>query len=548
MKKVLSLILLTIMLITLTLGSVSANTNTPAKSFSDVPRTHWAYNYIATMATRGIINGYSDGTFKPSNKVTRAEWAKLLTMTAEIPLYNDYKTIISNCATDVKTTDWSAPYLVTAMPYFSFEETYSGGKTNVTYSPSKPATRLEITKSIIIEKGYSLANPDLSLVMDFRDYTKIPKDDMKYIAVAVEKGIINGFNDKTFRPHDNLTRAEAATILYRAYIEDDTSAQAKKPYTMQKLVSAEIDESVMATVDNQGNLFYIDRKDNCVYKISVFDRIKVKYYDPTVLEREATDDEGYKKYSNYIPGQVYYDSFSGKLILSGVYTNLAVAGQKEITDGKFTHMYDITRNDAVELYCVPATVSNSFPKGYWSNIQTIFNNDYIFTGGYYNERVERESGEHEGISVGETNSKKAIVLLNKNGQIYCWGGGKSYGYIRKLDGESWDSLINSGIPQIAFGIHKEFYYLDSKDKKIYKINPETLMFDDIGVTVDSSHVDFADMTNISKVDIQFHIISDSTFIFYDTGIKAFTILEPTPVQEEQITKVDTSEFFKKYGA
>ena len=46
-----------------------------SKSFADVPDTYWAARYINFAATRGWVTGYSDGTFKPENPITRAEVA-----------------------------------------------------------------------------------------------------------------------------------------------------------------------------------------------------------------------------------------------------------------------------------------------------------------------------------------------------------------------------------------------------------------------------------------------------------------------------------------
>ena len=43
------------------------------KAFTDVPTTNWAHNYITACANKGIIKGYTDGTFKPYNNITRAE-------------------------------------------------------------------------------------------------------------------------------------------------------------------------------------------------------------------------------------------------------------------------------------------------------------------------------------------------------------------------------------------------------------------------------------------------------------------------------------------
>jgi hypothetical protein len=49
-------------------------------TFKDVPKNHWAQDYISTIASYRVANGYEDGTFKPSNSVTRAQFAKFLIM------------------------------------------------------------------------------------------------------------------------------------------------------------------------------------------------------------------------------------------------------------------------------------------------------------------------------------------------------------------------------------------------------------------------------------------------------------------------------------
>jgi hypothetical protein len=55
-----------------------ANLLAGASPFSDVPGSHWASGFITLAKNAGIINGYPDGTFKPSNPVTYAEFAKML--------------------------------------------------------------------------------------------------------------------------------------------------------------------------------------------------------------------------------------------------------------------------------------------------------------------------------------------------------------------------------------------------------------------------------------------------------------------------------------
>lgn len=59
-----------------TLFQVPASAAT--KAFTDVPTSHWAYSEIAAAVEDGIAAGYEDGTFKPGNSVTKAQFAVML--------------------------------------------------------------------------------------------------------------------------------------------------------------------------------------------------------------------------------------------------------------------------------------------------------------------------------------------------------------------------------------------------------------------------------------------------------------------------------------
>jgi hypothetical protein len=52
-------------------------------TFSDVPSTHWAYGYIETAVSHGIVGGYPDGTFRPDALLTRAQLSKILALTMQ---------------------------------------------------------------------------------------------------------------------------------------------------------------------------------------------------------------------------------------------------------------------------------------------------------------------------------------------------------------------------------------------------------------------------------------------------------------------------------
>ena len=51
-----------------------------ASSFSDIASEHWAFNYVNELTTKGVINGYPDGTFRPDGTISKAEFIKLVIM------------------------------------------------------------------------------------------------------------------------------------------------------------------------------------------------------------------------------------------------------------------------------------------------------------------------------------------------------------------------------------------------------------------------------------------------------------------------------------
>ena len=57
---------------------VSLGINVHAEEFNDLPESHWAYQDIMTLAGEGTVNGYEDGSFRPQNKITRAETMSLV--------------------------------------------------------------------------------------------------------------------------------------------------------------------------------------------------------------------------------------------------------------------------------------------------------------------------------------------------------------------------------------------------------------------------------------------------------------------------------------
>ena len=102
-------------------------------NFSDVSADKWYNNAVSTLSRMGVIGGYADGTFRPDAPISRAEFAKIA-----VSFTQNNGSAVYNYFTDVKTTDWFAPY-VTAAKDAGLIEGYSDGS----FKPENKITRAE---------------------------------------------------------------------------------------------------------------------------------------------------------------------------------------------------------------------------------------------------------------------------------------------------------------------------------------------------------------------------------------------------------------------
>lgn len=186
--------------ITLTLTIVIMPTY--AVTFSDLSKEHWAYDNIIKLAERGIINGYTDGTFKAEKKVTYAEFMKLVVC----HLFPENKIL-----PEIKDTHWATRYIRTA-------EIYGGiGRGSIAEEKyDMPIPRIEMIKylSIFDEKliGY---NYEVTKDVEFTDISELSEENLEHIKRVVNRGYIIGNPNGNLNPNSALSRAEMVTILTR---------------------------------------------------------------------------------------------------------------------------------------------------------------------------------------------------------------------------------------------------------------------------------------------------------------------------------------------
>lgn len=180
------------------------------KTFSDVPDNHWAKANIDRAVKAGWVEGYEDGTFHPNDTITRAE-----AMTVFVKFLGlSPKTVETSSYHDVKTTAWYSPYIEAGKKLFPEIAAFDG---TLSFRPEQPMKREDTTYALVIALKYNdkVVNADQFKLRMFKDQNSISELVKPYVAVAVEYGLVSGYDDGTFDAQGSLTRAEFATMLSR---------------------------------------------------------------------------------------------------------------------------------------------------------------------------------------------------------------------------------------------------------------------------------------------------------------------------------------------
>ena len=204
MKKLMFFV--TLVIIVCAFSVSFAETPNYLTNFSDVPTWHWAYETVQKLTSARIITGYPDETFRPDNTVTRAEAVKLLMLSLE---ENAVFSHGMDVCKDISKDHWVSPYLINGKLYIPVYD-------DNTFRPDEPITRLDFANGVA--KAIHISNvimevdeKDNDVVLkDIYDLNSQSQDNIKFL---VSVGIINGFDDGSFRPYETLTRAQAAKIL-----------------------------------------------------------------------------------------------------------------------------------------------------------------------------------------------------------------------------------------------------------------------------------------------------------------------------------------------
>lgn len=173
-----------------------------SKHFTDLNGYEWADSAIEMLYQKGIINGRSGDTFAPADNVTREEFAKMAVLALD--LQNNSGTVHFD---DVQEDAWYASYIASLV-----NSGAANGMDDNLFGVGMPITRQDMAVIIyrgIKDKEQTDVRAQFTDASETADYAREAIDYMSF------KKYINGYEDGSFKPTDNITRAEAAVVLYR---------------------------------------------------------------------------------------------------------------------------------------------------------------------------------------------------------------------------------------------------------------------------------------------------------------------------------------------
>lgn len=277
----------------------------------------WAGEAIDRLSRQNIINGYEDGTFRPESNITRAEFAKMMCIAFETTESTD------NTTYEDTNNHWARDYINLTLPY-----TYTSG---TEYRPDQYASRGEIAYALARVRGLEATDAE-KIISSFSDGNTVVPEIRDKVAAAIEYGLMQGYEDKSLRSDNPVTRAEVAVLIDRTMniaIDEPEELPEEIPPVQEPSDTPDsgFEENTQAP-DNKEDIF--DGLDHIYTLYPLENMLLVSSVTRTVTE---SGDDGYRlKY--YMPGdETEYSSLiadTGETTVAGLRDSFAAIRKGDV--------------------------------------------------------------------------------------------------------------------------------------------------------------------------------------------------------------------------
>ncbi|MBI4235404.1 S-layer homology domain-containing protein [Candidatus Peregrinibacteria bacterium] len=328
-KKSISLLLITLVLSQLT-QSAFAN-------FTDVKTSHKNFEAINFLQEAGILNGYTDGSFRPDKEVTRAEFLKIVIEGSNLETDNTEEIPFE----DVHETAWYYPYIQKA-----YHEHFVIGYSDGTFKPEQTINKVEALKILALVQNWELS----------KKLTKNPFKDVprlswfaEYVAYAKDHSLLEETGEN-FEPSSLMSRANISEIIFRTI--DNTNATKDVEDTTEDSTADETqDTATNAPPANTNTTPKTQTKLD--FKPVNFETIEEDFYSKIILDEKAPN--------TFYQGEVYI--FEGTITAENYKTATVFLEDDNSNTAKYTIFNEATNDSS---FAIPVFFSN--PGNYFMGI------------------------------------------------------------------------------------------------------------------------------------------------------------------------------------
>lgn len=182
---------------------------------------HWAQAYIEALAAQKIITGFPDGTFRPSDPVTRAQFAAIINKAFSPPAQRPRLNFV-----DVATGFWGFDAIQTA-----YQGGFLSGYPGNVFEPAQQIPRVQVLVSLASGLGFS--GGDVGVLYFYNDAIDIPGYARNQVAAATQRQVVVNYpTTNQLNPNRPATRAEVAAFVYQALVSSGRATAIPSPYVV----------------------------------------------------------------------------------------------------------------------------------------------------------------------------------------------------------------------------------------------------------------------------------------------------------------------------
>lgn len=193
-----------------------------SRQFTDM-QTHWAGPFVDGLAEAGVVAGFQDGTFRPDQEVTRAQFAAfVLASFPNQPWVNSPAQF-----TDIAPDFWAKDALQQAQ-----RMGFLSGFPDGTMRPNEPLIRIHAI--VAVTNGLGLSGGRADDIGIYRDRAQVPSYAVDALATATQRRLVVNYPDALqLRPLEPMTRGEMAALIYQGRVTQGTASAIASPYIVQ---------------------------------------------------------------------------------------------------------------------------------------------------------------------------------------------------------------------------------------------------------------------------------------------------------------------------